>query len=159
MKMRTIAVTAALALTVAAARSEGAPAVVFVCEHGSVKSVIAAELFNRRAAERKLSFRAVARGVTPDAAVPAGVAENLRADGFDVAPFKPAAIVATEIETAKKVVSIGAESPLLAKANVTRWAEIPPASTQYAKSRDAMRARMDALLDELASGDEAADCH
>ena len=35
--------------------------VVFVCEHGTVKSVMAALWFNRLATERKLPFRAVSR--------------------------------------------------------------------------------------------------
>ena len=45
-------------------------AVVFVCEHGSVKSLVAQEWFNRRAKERGLAVRAVSRGITPDASVP-----------------------------------------------------------------------------------------
>ncbi|SRR6266404_3655563 len=36
--------------------------VVFVCEHGSVKSLIAMEYFNRSVQERGLAYRAVARG-------------------------------------------------------------------------------------------------
>ena len=40
--------------------------VVFVCLHGSVKSVMAAAHFNRIAKERQLPFVAVARGVEPD---------------------------------------------------------------------------------------------
>jgi hypothetical protein len=63
--------------------------VVFVCEHGSVKSVIAAEWFNRLAADRKVAIRAVSRGVTPDEAIPAGVAKNLRQEGFGIDGFRP----------------------------------------------------------------------
>jgi hypothetical protein len=36
--------------------------VVFVCEHGSVKSLIASTYFNQRAKARGLAFAAVARG-------------------------------------------------------------------------------------------------
>jgi chromate transporter len=45
--------------------------VVFVCEHGSAKSVVAASLFDRMAKERGLPVRAISRGTTPDASVPA----------------------------------------------------------------------------------------
>ena len=47
--------------------------VVFVCEHGSVKSLVAMEHFNRRARERGLPYQAVARGLAPDRAVPEAV--------------------------------------------------------------------------------------
>ena len=65
------------------AGERGPGAVVFVCEHGSVKSMIAALWFNRLASERGLRFQAVSRGVDPDASIPDAVANNLRNDGFD----------------------------------------------------------------------------
>jgi arsenate reductase len=39
--------------------------VVFVCEHGAGRSVVAAAWFNKLAGEKQLPYRAVARGVTP----------------------------------------------------------------------------------------------
>ena len=126
--------------------------VVFVCEHGTVKSVIAAEIFNKRAAERKLPFRAVSRGVTPDAAVPEGVAASLAKDGYDVSAFTPKALDKDDVAGAAHVVAIGVDPPLLAGAKaVSRWNDVPPASTRYAAARDAMAKRIDALLDALAA--------
>lgn len=58
--------------------------VVFVCEHGSVKSLIATLYFNQRAQQRGLPYTAVARGTSPEPAVPAKVQQGLRAAGFDV---------------------------------------------------------------------------
>jgi len=126
--------------------------VVFVCEHGSVKSVMAAHWFNRLATGRQAPFRAVSRGVAPDDAVPPAVANNLAADGFDVAGFTPKRLEQTDLAGAVQVVAIGIDSPLFADAKevpVARWDDIPPASMDYAASRDAMRARMGALLDAL----------
>jgi hypothetical protein len=40
--------------------------VVFVCEHGNVKSLMAASYFNTMAQARGLPFRAVSRGSAPD---------------------------------------------------------------------------------------------
>jgi protein-tyrosine-phosphatase len=134
-----------MAMAAAPTRKE----VVFVCEHGTVKSVIAAELFNRLAAERKVPLHAVSRGVSPDEAIPGGVAGNLAKDGFDVSAFRPQALAAKDVENAARVIAIGVESPLLAKAHAIRWDDIPPASTDYAASRDAMRERMGALIDSL----------
>ncbi|MGB5132925.1 MAG: hypothetical protein WBO00_09940 [Steroidobacteraceae bacterium] len=44
--------------------------IALVCEHGSVKSLIAASLFDRAAGQRGLPFRAVSRGVNPEQHVP-----------------------------------------------------------------------------------------
>ena len=134
-----------------AATTPSSRPIVFVCEHGTVKSVMAAHWFNRLAAERNLPFRAISRGVAPDAAIPPAMAGNLVADGFDVTAFTPEPLAAADVASALQVVMIGAKSPLLADAPaVVRWDDIPPASTDYAASRDAMRARMGALLDRLA---------
>ena len=112
---------------------------------------MAAHWFNHLAAERGLPYRAISRGVEPDAAIPPGVARNLAADGFAVAAFKPQALTTRDVARASRIVSIGARSPLLADARgVLRWDDVPPASTDYTASRDAMLARMGALLDQLA---------
>src|SRR5689334_20099632 len=63
--------------------------VVFVCEHGAAKSVIAAAHFNRLATERGLPFRAISRGTKPDDAVAAGVRAGLASDGIDVSTWRP----------------------------------------------------------------------
>ena len=39
--------------------------IVFVCEHGAAKSVVAAAQFNRLAEERHLPYRGIARGTEP----------------------------------------------------------------------------------------------
>jgi arsenate reductase (thioredoxin) len=39
--------------------------VLFVCEHGNVKSLMAASYFNQLARERRLPFQAVSRGSPP----------------------------------------------------------------------------------------------
>ena len=143
-----------LALIAAAllATAEAPPApVVFVCEHGTVKSVIAAEIFNKRAGQRKLAVRAVSRGVTPDERIPEGVAANLAKDGYDVAGFTPKALDKRDVAGATHVVAIGVDPPLLAGVNgVSRWTDIPPASTRYEEARDAMAKRIESLLDTLA---------
>src|SRR5579864_843197 len=63
--------------------------VLFVCLHASAKSLIAAEYFNRLAAERRLPFRAISAGTEPDNAVPPHVVAGLRGDGYDVSRRVP----------------------------------------------------------------------
>lgn len=127
--------------------------VVFVCEHGNVKSLVAQEWFNRLAAERGLALRATSRGLSPETPVPAGIVERLRRDGFDVSRFEPRGLSGEDVAGAKRVVVIGAEPPpWVARPGlvVERWDGIPPASERYEDSRDALRERIRALLADLA---------
>jgi arsenate reductase len=133
---------------------EGKPAstIVFVCEHGSVKSLIAMQWFNRLAAERGSTVRAISRGMTPDKAVPKGIVLNLGKDGFAVDGFTPSRLSKPDLRLAERVVSIGADVTEVTKGSdvkVVEWGDIPPASENYGVSRDAIRARIDSLLKEL----------
>jgi protein-tyrosine-phosphatase len=126
--------------------------VVFVCQHGNVKSLIAAQWFNRLAAERGVSARAVARGLEPENPVPPAIVERLRHDGIDVAGYEARPLASADTEGAARVVAIGVEAPAwVARRGVTveGWDGIPPASERYQESRDAMRARIDVLLQSL----------
>jgi arsenate reductase len=144
--------------TLASARpsdsGEAKPAntIVFVCEHGSVKSLIAMQWFNRLAAERGSTVRAISRGMTPDKAVPKGIVLNLGKDGFTVEGFTPSRLSKPDLHLAQRVVSIGVDVTEVTNGDdvtVVEWANIPPASENYAVSRDAIRARIDSLLKEL----------
>jgi len=127
--------------------------VVFVCEHGNVKSLIAMQWFNRLAAERRLSVRAISRGLTPENPVPPPIRARLKDDGFDVLAFEARALTPGDVKGAPRLVMIGAEAPAWARdsgAPVDVWSDIPPASEDYGASRDAMRERIEALLSTLA---------
>ena len=67
----------------------GRPGVVFVCRHGSAKSVIAASSCARLAGRRGLAVDAESAGVEPDASLPANVVSGLGADGIDVSGARP----------------------------------------------------------------------
>src|SRR6266702_4942122 len=97
--------------------------VVFVCEHGSVKSLIAMEYFNRSARERGLPYRAVARGTAPELTVPVPVREGLHAAGFDVSEFVPQLFKASDVDGASLVVSFDQDiSKIVAgRARHLRW--------------------------------------
>ena len=126
--------------------------VVFVCEHGSAKSLVAASLFQKMAKERGVDARAISRGTAPDASVPPAVVEALRADGFDVAAFRPQALTTADVTGSARVVAIGVDlGPLGAKAGprAVRWDGVPPVSTNYADARRDLVTRIDTLLGEL----------
>jgi hypothetical protein len=126
--------------------------VVFVCEHGNVKSLIAREWFNRLAAERGLHVRSVSRGIRPETAVPPAIADALRSDGFDVTGFEPRAFSASDLIGVVRVVGIGVDLSSFGERGampVDAWDGIPPASERYSASRDALRARIEVLLETL----------
>jgi arsenate reductase (thioredoxin) len=130
--------------------------VVFVCEHGNVKSLIAREWFNRLALRRGLRLRAVSRGVTPEASVPPAIADALRSDGFDVSGFEPRAFSGADVIGTVSLVGVGVDLSSVAwrgQAHLDTWEGIPPASERYAASRDALRTRIEALLETLGRGE------
>jgi hypothetical protein len=71
------------ALTLLAVQPAGtSTAVVFVCEHGAAKSVIATAYFNKLAAERGLPHRATFRGTTPQDDLSVRAVAGLKEDGI-----------------------------------------------------------------------------
>ena len=131
---------------------EPAPAVVFVCEHGSAKSVIAAAHFNRLAEEKGLPYRAVSRGIQPDEAIPEAVKSGLRADGLDVSAWKPKQVGDDDVRAAKKVVTLACELPKAKAApaeKLIEWQDVPAVSDGYAAARAAIVERVEELLQAL----------
>lgn len=127
--------------------------VVFVCEHGNVKSLIASQWFNRLAEERGLTIRAVSRGLSPEPSVPPPIIERLRADGFDLSRFQPRAIARADLTDAARLVMIGADRPAWVSDEsvwLEKWDGIPAASERYEASRDALRGRIAKLIETLA---------
>lgn len=123
-----------------------------VCEHGSVKSLMAASYFNKAAEERRLPFRAIARGVFPDAAVPPRIATALLEEGFDITTFVPAKFSETELSRAARVIVVGIEPETLGgkpAGVVESWSDVPAASLDYPAARASLMQHVDALLDEL----------
>jgi arsenate reductase len=129
------------------------PSVIIVCEHGSVKSLIAASLFNKEAQARGLPFRAAARGISPDAAVPKKVVDALRAEGIDVASYQPRALAKTDLAPALKVITIGQEVRVdrIERAATEQWNDVPPATIDYAAARLSLMTHIKTLLDELST--------
>jgi protein-tyrosine-phosphatase len=128
--------------------------VLFVCEHGNVKSLMAALYFNQMAHERKLPFRAVSRGSAPDSTgVPPAIVAGLRKDGFDVTAFHPAAVASADIAASQHLVLINTELPANTQApgiSAERWTDVPPASVNFDAARDSLRVHVARLIDQLA---------
>jgi arsenate reductase len=127
------------------------PEILMVCEHGSVKSLMAASLFNQAAIERHLPYRAIARGVTPDASVPPPIASALEREGFDVEGFTPTRVAATDLARASRVVAIGVDLKAFnpASASIEAWNDVPAASADYGAARASLKRHVEALINDL----------
>lgn len=127
--------------------------VLFVCEHGNVKSLMAASYFNQLAQERGLRVRAISRGSAPNSAsVPAAIVEGLGGDGFDVTDFHPVAVSAGDVSVSLRVVTIGIELPPAVRvAGVTpeAWDDVPPASVNYAAARNSLMGHVRRLVEQM----------
>jgi protein-tyrosine-phosphatase len=128
--------------------------VLFVCEHGNVKSLMAASYFNRLAQERGLRFRGVSRGSAPDSTtVPAPIVAGLRAEGFDVSAFHPVAVSAADVTASHRVITISTALPAnaeVAGAAIESWTDVPAASVNYNAASDSLKRHVQKLVDELA---------
>ena len=127
--------------------------IVFVCPFGSAKSVVAALFFNRMAAERGLPYRAVARGLTPEATIPSYVREPIRTDGFEIgAAEKPVRLSTAEVKSASAVVCIMFELPKTQSAAAResiRWTDVPDVDAGYGPARDKIVAHLNELVGNL----------
>lgn len=126
--------------------------ILFVCEHGNVKSLMAVSYFNRIAQERHLPYIAVSRGSEPDSTtVPSAIIAGLRVDGFDVTDFHPTKLTAADVDTAKRVVTIGVPLPASTggKLSALAWDDVPPASTDFMASSAALKAHVNELIEQL----------
>ena len=80
---------------------------VFVCRHGSAKSLIAAEYLQRLAERHGLDLRATAAGLEPDVEIPATVITGLLEDGIDVRGGRPCRVTREALAGAWRVVAFG----------------------------------------------------
>lgn len=152
--MRAGAAAIALACGSGWTRAQPAPSVVFICEHGYAKSLVAVLHFERLARARGLAVHAMAPGLDPGALVPDAIEAGLHADGFDVGGFVPSRAASQEITDADVVVSIGVDADLSARSGpVVRWDAIPPLPENYDRARREIVALADALLERIASGE------
>ena len=130
--------------------SEQMPVIVFVCEHGSAKSVLAAAHFNALARKRGLRLRAISRGTNPDENIAPSVARGLQADGLDVGTEKPTRLSPEDASGAIRAVSF---CPLpkgyFGSVPIEEWKDVPSTSEDYVKARDHIVERIKHLLDEL----------
>ena len=150
-KMMLTGLLAIVAFALHAQQTKVVPKVVFVCEHGAAKSVMAASELQRLAKERGLAITVLSRGSNPDAEIATGVRKELEAAGMDLGSAKPTKVSARDLTGAARVISFGPDlSALLPKgATVLDWSATPAPSQDYKTSREYILKQLEALLAEL----------
>jgi len=137
-----------------AQQPKAAPAqgtVLFICEHGTVKSLIAKVWFERYAAEAGLQMTALSRGTAVDSAVPPFMLAGLAADQFTLGSWHSQALAPADLANAAFVVSFDVPAAASAAAPAPRqqWDGLPSVSANFANGRDAIKARVRQLVDSL----------
>ena len=124
--------------------------VVFVCQHGAAKSVIAARHLTELAHARGLTLTASAAGVEPDEEIPAHVITGLRGDGIDDQGSPPQAVTRELLESAQIVVSFGCDLAAFAEepGRIVQWYGVPAVSDGYETARTEILSRLHAILEE-----------
>lgn len=123
------------------------PDIIFVCEHGAAKSVIAAAHFNRLASQMGLDVRAVARGTHPDKELSPEAFRGLSEEGLTPTESMPQKLGVAELQDATHVITfcdLPGEYPQ--QTSIERWKDVPPVSESYEKARSVIVERIHQML-------------
>lgn len=125
--------------------------ILFICQHGAAKSVIAANHFNRLAEAHGLSVRASSAGLEPGPELPEQTIEGMAGDGMDVRDREPNIVTPNELATASHIVSFECDisSMVPVAAPVEMWTGVPMVSDGYITARDIIVARVSELFNGL----------
>jgi arsenate reductase (thioredoxin) len=124
--------------------------IIFVCEHGAAKSILAAALFNKLAGDGNLNVRAIARGTNPDVQLSPKTIAGLQADGLTATESTPQKLSRTDIESAERAIAF-CELPeeFQNEIIVDQWDDIPAVSEDYVKARDMIIEHLNRLMNDL----------
>jgi len=126
--------------------------IVFVCEHGAAKSIIAAAYFNKLGSEANLGLHAIARGTNPDPELSPKAITGLRDDGLTPTELVPQKLSLADVESAQRIITF-CELPaeFQSRASVEQWDGVPPVIENYEKARDAILEHINQLLKQQES--------
>lgn len=128
------------------------PTVLFVCEHGAAKSIIAATYFNQLAHESGLNLQAKARGTNPDTELSEQTVQGLAKDGLIPIEPAPQGLSTNDVQSAQRIVSFCELPAEYGEAAISeRWDDIPPVSQDYDKARDVILEHLRDLLNRIRS--------
>jgi protein-tyrosine-phosphatase len=112
--------------------------IIFVCEHGAAKSILAASYFNKLANEMGLDLRAIARGTNPDPELSPQTAAGLSKDSLHPTEVAPRKLTEADLENAQRVIAFCELPAEYQTSSIEYWNDIPPVSGSYENARDAI---------------------
>lgn len=153
----TLLAVAAVRLDAQQAAAPSPKPVLFVCEHGTVRSLLAKVLFEEYAAEVGLKMQAVSRGTKADSVVPPWMMQGLTADKVVLGSWRPETLRLEDLSSASIVVSFDVPTSATSNATVPRaqWDGLPSVSRDYGTGRDAIKVRVRQLVDSLKRASDA----
>jgi len=126
--------------------------IIFVCEHGAAKSIIAAAYFNHLAEQANLDIRAIARGTDPDSELSSKTVAGLHVDGLTPTETIPQKLSLADVEDAQQIVTFcKLPEEYQNQVPIEKWDDVPPVSENYEKARDTIVERLNHLLTRLRS--------
>lgn len=126
--------------------------ILFVCEHGAAKSIMAAAYFNQLANGHRLHLNAIARGAHPDGELSAATVNGLAWDGLEPGESHLQDLTREELLFAPRMISFfDVPSEFAQATTVEQWKDIPPVSQEYDKARDIILEHLPALPNKLRS--------
>lgn len=123
--------------------------IVFVCQHGTAKSMLAAAQFNRLASQQNLAYRAISRGISPEDSLQPATKAGLEKDGIDTAQLSIGAMSPEIQQQADEIILISVDNPPAYLSQAKRWQDIPAISKDYPAARDATLKNLHELIEQL----------
>ena len=135
----------------------------FVCTHGTAKSLLAKLFFERASAPSWNMLRALSRAIDPDEAVPDWMRSALSREGFEIGTWRPSPLSRADIDAAERVITfdVAPQESLVAYLRIAgggraalscrheAWDGLPALSENYAAGRKEIATRVEALAEEL----------
>lgn len=127
--------------------------IIFVCEHGAAKSVVASAYFNKLAAKNGLGIRSIARGTHPDSELSPIAVAGLANDGLIPAETSPIKLSISDLDASQHMVAFCnlADEEYHRAFGVEHWDDIPNVSDGYEAARDAIVHKIEKLIEQLNS--------
>jgi hypothetical protein len=124
--------------------------VIFVCEHGAGKSVVAAAYFNKIAKDRNLDWEASCRGTDPDEEVSTPTKDGLRADNLLDPTLSPKKLAQGDTSNLEKII-LFTKLPDDFNTSIKSedWSSLPNIDAKYEVRRDALIKKINEFFDSI----------
>jgi arsenate reductase len=125
--------------------------VLFLCPHGAAKSVLAAALFERLAAEHRVALRAICAGTEPDPQIAPHVSALLEREGLPLPLEQPQLVTERMVAGAAWVISLGCtvDDLLGTPQRWEQWDDVPPPSQDLEQAYLSIQQHLAQLVDAL----------